>query len=134
MNKNEIKALLTRLQKAHLFFVKSSNEVQGQLLKSCEYLFDKLEALGVPRDCSTTLLISGKEFLEFEFKEIIDEDENWARIAEEVFHASVPQPDNRPVAPIGKNGLPVKLWNTVEEPASKPVQQTFGGADDDIPF
>lgn len=95
--RKELKEILVKLEKAHRFFIKTDNINQGKLMKSCQFLFDKLESFGLTQTFGMTLLISGKEFIEFEYREMIDEDENAVRMAEEIFGARVDSPDMRKV-------------------------------------
>lgn len=129
-NRDLVKESLTKLLKAHSFFVKTNNEGQNKLIKNCEFLFRRLEENGVDRAVSTTLLIYGKEFLEFEIKELLEEDEKLFRLACEIFGVDQSQMN------VVKKRTPEVLASPAvpASPSPAPVQQTFGGADDDIPF
>ena len=95
--RKQIKDVLVRIEKAHRFFIKTDNINQEKLMKSCQFLFDRLKSFGVPFHFGVTLLCYGKEFLEFEYREMIDEDEKLVKMAEEIFGATVINPDTRKV-------------------------------------
>ena len=60
-----IRQLLQKLKDAHHFYVTGDNSYQAQLLDALVPIFEKLEKLNVPRSFSESVVIWGKEFVDF---------------------------------------------------------------------
>lgn len=67
MKKEEIKLLFEKLKKAHDIYVRASNEKQIAIWDALEFVFVKLESMGVARRFSESLLMYGKDFLQAEY-------------------------------------------------------------------
>lgn len=117
--RKKLKEVLTKIEKAHRFYIKTDNINQAKLMKSCQFLFDQLESFGLAQHFGVTLLCYGKEFLEFEYREMIDEDENAVRMAEELFGARVDSPDTRKVFKDKQNAPELAKKETLTSPEKK---------------
>lgn len=66
-NFNRIKELLIKLKKAHGYYVVVNEEQKGKIFDNCQYILDELESLGCQRVFCESLLLYGKEFLDYEY-------------------------------------------------------------------
>lgn len=68
VKREKIVKLLNKLMKAHEFYVAvDDNDYRIKAFEICEPVLEQLEALGVKRAFTETLLAYGDEFLVFEF-------------------------------------------------------------------
>jgi len=63
----KLKEVLTKLKKAHHFYIHANEEQKERIFNSCNYLFDKMVEMGTEREFAETLVIGGEEFLKVEY-------------------------------------------------------------------
>lgn len=68
-NTEKIKQLLTKLKKASDVYLdpKTTPEQKERIYNGCGFIFDELEELGCQRVFCESLLLFGKEFLDYEY-------------------------------------------------------------------